>query len=346
MSENLPPLSTENESVAEDEQAVSFRESVPYRHLLQILRPLPQESPENREEKETLLADLEQITNKEDLSFLERKIKAQLMLNTIPAELARRQKIQEELWDAEDKEQLEQIIEKTREVIRLRRGSVLSAEYLQKHPEDVANIHDTIDHVREYSMESENIIGEGENAWIYEDTERKDVCAKMIKNLSATYEHHGNGPAQELGFLDELADFEVDGVRTPFPYAYISDPGIHAIIMERLNAVSIGDLARKRIALPRPEEFDVDAFAASVFRYFKELHAHNVIHGCPHEDNIMIDFETHKPRIIDFGLAKRVIAFGDEEEKFENEKKTDLTQLAKAVELLRQWKAKMLTNNE
>lgn len=319
-------------------------ESQRYLRLMSLLRPLPNDSQENLDEKESLRFDLGYVTTENQIDWYELKTKAQLMLNTIPAELKKRQELQELLWNTESQEEIQSVTEKIRELLRLRRGNVVSTEYLQKHPEDALNIHHTIDRVREYSMEIENMIGEGNQAWIYEDPERDDLCAKTIKDLSLAYKNNGNGPAQELSFLDELAEFEVDGVRTPFPYAYISDPGLHAIIMERLHAVSVGDLAKGATALTRAEEFDVDAFAASLFRYFNELHARNIVHNDPHEGNIMIDFDTHKPRVIDFGLSKRVMPLGDEEERLEQYKKADLGQLAKTVDLLRKWKASLLTN--
>lgn len=325
------------------EHVLLLREAPRYRRLIQLLSPLPGDSRENLEEKQVLLAELRRVMSEGGLFRVELRANAQLMLNGIPAELPRRIELQEALWDA-DEEEIPEITTRIKELIRLRRGSVVSAEYLKSHPEDAERVHQMIDRVREYSTEVTNMIGEGNNAWVYEDPKYRDICAKLIKNSSFGTGDGSNSPSQEFSYLDELANFEVDGVRSPFPYTLISDPGLHTILMERLHAVSVGDLVKNITSLPRAEEFDVDAFAASLFRYFKELHAKKIVHFDPHEGNVMIDFDTHKPRVIDFGKSRFVEGFGDEEDKIEQYKKSDFGQLAKVIELLRDWKAKVLTN--
>lgn len=330
-------------SIEQRDRVLDLRETPRYRRLLQMLSPFPGETSGNLEEKRLLLSELRKISDEGTLDLLEARIGAQLLLNNIPEELPRRIELQEALWDADDAD-VPDLTERIRDLIRLRRSSIVPTEYLTGHPEDAERVNKMIDRVREYVLEVKNIIGEGNAAWVFRDPEFPELCAKVIKQASIGG-LGSNTLSQEASYMDDIYDLEVEGVRSPLPYAIINDPGLQIIIMECLPAVSVGDLVKGIASLPRPEEFDVEKFASGVARYFKKMHERDLIHFDPHEGNVMIDFDTHTARVIDFGKTKRIQGFGDEEARVEQYKKSDMGQLGKTIEMLREWKKQNLTNN-
>ncbi len=163
--------------------------------------------------------------------------------------------------------------------------------------------------LREAISEETELIGSGKLAHVYECAANPHLCYKVIYN-TADY-GLGNDIGTECSFLVELRDLEVDGARTPRPFYYLDQPNKKAILMERIHGVSLKDIIEHGQAFP--DTFDFADFFKSLTAYIDEMHERGIHHRDLHGGNIMIDAETGKPRVIDFGFARSGLQLADSE---------------------------------
>ncbi len=218
-------------------------------------------------------------------------------------------------------EELPEIIKRIHD-IRDQRAAILhktfiGSRYLQAHPEEFTEVRHAVDAVREYSDNQSNRLGSGRVAEVYKNPNFSHVCAKVVRNM--TRYRTENSVDVETGFLEDLADLNVDGARTPHPYGFIEDINLRAIVMERLHAISVDDLTSRRAHILFSEEFDPARFVGTLSRYVEAMHDLGIYHGDLHEGNVMVSINApHTPYVIDFGLSKKI--YFSEEVKDEPEK--------------------------
>ncbi len=113
--------------------------------------------------------------------------------------------------------------------------------------------------------------------------------------------------------MDSLREID-DVVRVPNPYYSIkaktqSGDNVHALVMERLDAVSLSDVIEGRENLP--ENFNIDLFFSSLENFFTKMHKEDIFHRDAQDRNIMVG-KNGEPFVIDFGNGKKMY-FGDED---------------------------------
>ena len=154
-------------------------------------------------------------------------------------------------------------------------------------------------------------------------------------------------PEDEL-YMQNRASFINGDARSPKVYCAFEDSGenggLKYLLMERLNAVSIEDIACGRAEIP--ESFNFDKFSVSLRKYIEDMHnIFNIYHRDLHEGNIMIDKVTGMPYVIDFGTSKEFYGEGDPYEVIKGnivERKTsDEGMIKKVLDRL-----KLLTNKK
>jgi len=180
----------------------------------------------------------------------------------------------------------------------------------------------------------EKYIDEGGAGKVYAVGEGK-ICIKLMPerttqdmvdaNGQIMHYNLGNSVRTEAWFLEELSDFQVDGVRSPSLVEYLEGPEYAAIVMERLDAVNLQHILNRTERFP--ETFSLEDFLDQLESYVYELHdSKQILHGDLEPRNVMIDRKTGEPRIIDFGRAmyipalpqeKRQIVEREERGKFE-----------------------------
>jgi tRNA A-37 threonylcarbamoyl transferase component Bud32 len=177
------------------------------------------------------------------------------------------------------------------------------------------NIDQEMHQVRKYLVfikgiveDEKNYIDSGGAAKIYTEPETGS-CIKIMKNRhkakSVIPFNLGASPKEEFSFLEELHGFEVSGVRSPIAEACIETGDAAIIIMERLNAVNLQHVLNGVAEMP--EGFDFDDFYQSLEAYIDKMHTEkSITHGDLYPRNIMIDMETGKPYVIDFGRSKKI----------------------------------------
>ncbi|MCX6800191.1 MAG: AarF/UbiB family protein [Candidatus Falkowbacteria bacterium] len=141
-------------------------------------------------------------------------------------------------------------------------------------------------------------LGRGQAGIVYAHDKFND-CVKFVYSLNAY--KRSNTIENELRIQRLLMDLEVNGVRCPEIMNYFTEGKFHVIQMEKLNAVSLKDIGEGRADLPA--SFHLEQFFIDLKAYIDAMNAIGIFHQDLHEGNIMIDIETGKPRVIDFGKS-------------------------------------------
>lgn len=189
-------------------------------------------------------------------------------------------------------------------------------------------------------------LGQGMTAEVCFLASNDKLCLKIYKNKVEEVEGlFFLSPEDEL-YMQNKASFIEGEARSPKVYCSLEDQegGLKYLLMERLNAVSIEDVACGRAELP--ESFDFHKFSVALKKYIEDMHdVFNVYHRDLHEGNIMIDKVTGMPYVIDFGTSKEFYGEGDPYEviigSIVERKTSDEGMIKKVLERL-----KLLTSNK
>ncbi len=130
-----------------------------------------------------------------------------------------------------------------------------------------------------------------------------DVCYKIIYHLKNYENEDVNSVTGEVEIQSVLQDLNIDGAKCPKVDGVIDMGDYHIIKMERLDAVTLGDVMHHGATLP--ENFDFEIFFKKLKEYLIAIHLQGKFyHNDFHMGNIMIDKKTGDPRVIDFGKSK------------------------------------------
>lgn len=191
-------------------------------------------------------------------------------------------------------------------------------------------------------------LGQGMTAEVCFLASNDKLCLKVYKKKIEEVEGLFFLPPEDELYMQNKVSFIKGGARSPKAYCAFEDneteDGLKYLLMERLNAVSIEDVACGRAELP--ESFDFYKFSVALKKYIEDMHdVFNIYHRDLHEGNIMIDKVTGMPYVIDFGTSKEFYGEGDPYEVVKGnvvERKTsDEGMIKKVLERLR-----LLTNNK
>ncbi len=150
------------------------------------------------------------------------------------------------------------------------------------------------------TIEKQNIsLGLGRTAEVFGSESDTRICYKVIHSR----EYYVNDVEKEGEFLSEVSEIQADGVRTPKPFYSVKYGEYHALVMERLDAVSVQDILDKKASLP--VNFNFADFFKRLSSFLKEMNSQKIYHRDIHTGNVMIDNNTGRPCVIDFGCSKR-----------------------------------------
>ena len=162
-------------------------------------------------------------------------------------------------------------------------------------------------------------LGEGYTAEVCFFKSNKKLCLKILKTPEELQKNIDDGTLktyipinEEMQFLSELYGID-SNVMIPKPLLVANslevDERFRFMLMERLNAVTVRDVLSGKEKLP--ESFNADLFYRYLMDFVERMHDQGIYHRDLHGGNIMIDIETGKPCVIDFGASHR--AFGEED---------------------------------
>lgn len=164
---------------------------------------------------------------------------------------------------------------------------------------------EVIKHIKEVEKRN-NSIGAGRTAEVFYSETDPSICYKIIKNSELYF----NDVFQEGEFLAELLKIKDSEVKSPRPHYSLmvkeNGTAYHVLVMEKLAAISIDDLLTEKES-EIPEGFDFKDFFKRVEVFLEKMHRAGIYHRDAHAGNIMIEKETGRPCIIDFGTAKKNI---------------------------------------
>ncbi len=240
---------------------------------------------------------------------------SEALLRGLPAELAER--LENEIDDAEL--DAEPAYEKINDFVKRRNGIVeasavdiidadlVHAELHEQEDEKILEcVSREIADIRNSLADPENFLGEGAVAKVFESGTWPKACYKVVHDEGAY--RKGNPVHREVNFLGDLNDLSVEGVRTPHAYFHAHQADLIVIGMERIRGLSIEDVVLRQpdalMELKR-RDFDVKEFFRKLEAYIVEMHKRKIYHLDLYARNIMIDWETLDPRVIDFGKARR-----------------------------------------
>lgn len=166
-----------------------------------------------------------------------------------------------------------------------------------------------IEKIKEVKQSGDSI-GEGRTAEVFISEKDSRICYKVIKPEFSGYRIRSNKEGEILGELCALPG----EVKIPMPYySILSEDGFEALVMERIDGVSIEDIVREKTTLP--DGMEIDDFFGKIKRFFETMHQeHHTYHRDIHPGNIMIERNTLRPCIIDFGAGRK--CYGDNENPY------------------------------
>lgn len=181
----------------------------------------------------------------------------------------------------------------------------------RRHEEDVViekifegeNVNSRLEAIAQEIFVKERELGEGNFSTVFEDI-KTGACCKKLKPSEKPL----NNVHRELEFLGELRGLSEE-VDVPMPLismdAYTRGEGgkiqkCSVAIMETINGPSLDDVITGKRELP--ESFDLDKYFDAVRDFIiNTMHRKGIYHRDIANRNLMIDQDTGKPFIIDFG---------------------------------------------
>ena len=163
-------------------------------------------------------------------------------------------------------------------------------------------------HLEEIAKEifiKSNEIGSGNHSEVYKDSLTGFCC----KRWNPTKEKPLNNVHQEAEFLEDLSAIS-EGVRVPKPIvsmdAYIrsADNRIgkcSILVMETINGANLKEILDGEKELP--DNFDIERFFLDLRKFIELMHEKGIYHNDIADRNIMVEFDTGRPVLIDFGKS-------------------------------------------
>lgn len=216
----------------------------------------------------------------------------------------------------------------------LNRKKTLAMQSIEIHPdtdpaiwEEILEVHESI---KRTFGDSNFFINNGATAEVYILPVAPHLCVKYITDQEKYNEN--NHMRVEYGFLDQLHNFEVDGIRAPHPYFLRIHPSEgHSYGMERIDGESLSlilEKPEKNIELiEMVRKLNREQVGDALISYIKAMHKKfNITHRDLAKRNVMVDKQGNF-YIIDFGKAKRQ-EIGEDHETFRN---SDIARLSAEV---------------
>ena len=188
--------------------------------------------------------------------------------------------------------------------------------------------------------DEENYLGEGGVGTVFRLGRGSGICIKIIANrhnsANASMMNLGNDVDEEVQFLIDLEDVEVEGVSSTRYISYFRGSDYNAIIMEELDAVNLQDILLGNAKFPK--NFDLETAFAALEKYIDHIQMEKgIVHNDLEARNIMIDNNTGFFKVIDFGRA----FYEKNNQRMEKAGRTDWDNLDQIYEKL----SKMLDKN-
>jgi tRNA A-37 threonylcarbamoyl transferase component Bud32 len=186
-----------------------------------------------------------------------------------------------------------------------------SVEVLQRFSSKIEEKHiNSILECLDRTLKNAELIGEGKNAEVFKlEKPWTSICVKVFKKEREVI----NDFEQEFEFQKMVNDL---GIRTPENLLSIENKTTKQqyLLMERIKGLSLKDLALGKNKKKLSELVNnKETFFKELETNITKMHQDNIHHRDLHSGNVMYDFKTKQPVIIDFGHATK--AWSSDEDK-------------------------------
>lgn len=256
---------------------------------------------------------MNEISHNHEILFDSLLVDVDQKFHTLPEEIRKRNKLEEELEEIEsgrDLNKLKTFFKKITDLIE-RRNTAQSGVHLLKqetnliHPEMFSRAPELEAEIVDKLRKSTKSLGKGEAGEVFQDVNDPSICYKVYLDTAS---HLNNEPVVELSHLMRASDIKIAGVTAPQAlYAFETEHG-QGIAMETIFGPDLRQVLEDKRTLP--ETFDETTFFSALGKYLTAMHEKGLYHRDLHPGNVMIDEKSGLPRVIDFG--KSVITFGDD----------------------------------
>lgn len=236
-----------------------------------------------------------------------------ILLKDFPDELQER--LEEEIEDMDDQTAADYLTHKL-----IERKQALSEWGARTLPEEVQVSHELPLAIME-SLEKSvaevggPALGEGQNGKVYQSLRQPQACYKVLFLERAN--QLGANIVREAVMQYEIGKVIRESgadVNVPQVFCFVSHPQVRAVMMEKVEGVSLLDVLEGRVADGFPPGFEVQTFFKKLAAAVEAMNEHGYFHRdlTNNAGNVMIDKEG-KPWIIDFGSAIRSVSTDTEE---------------------------------
>jgi len=240
------------------------------------------------------------IENKEEIVDYEKKIQEILDSGILPKDIA---DTQEEIFaECFDPEELKKLYENMLHIIKEREAPAKFSpnskeeDFKNNNPSESSAI---VERIKKKINDPKNSLGKGNVAEVFMLGEL--YCCKYIYNLKLHSKQ--NDISDEISIQNDAAKIDPSGpVRVPMPHYKRIVNGHPVFVMERINGLTLREAVEKN---ELPDNFDPESFFKSLADFIKKMNDQGIHHRDIHPGNVMIDWKTGNPVIIDFGLSKR-----------------------------------------
>lgn len=201
--------------------------------------------------------------------------------------------------------EVDQFLARREDVLARTRFSTIEGQVIS--PE---NVQQEIGNIRRAMSNPDAFLGNGAVANVFSMQsvyKHQAACVKVVHDYGML--SLGNSVDREMGFLADLQDVIVSGVRCPMPLYSFSNIQMHGYAMEQLNAYNfrriIDGFTTNGIPDRLPENFDIDDYFSRLQQYLEHIHKMGIYHGDIFLRNLMVGRENALPYVIDFGKGRR-----------------------------------------
>ncbi|NTU66554.1 MAG: protein kinase family protein [Candidatus Moranbacteria bacterium] len=212
--------------------------------------------------------------------------------------------VQEEIFaECFDPEKLKELYENMRYIIKEREIPTAKSSPNSKEEDfiksDSSESSAIIERIKKKIKDPKNSLGKGNVAEVF--MLDKLYCCKYIYDLDLHSKQ--NDISDEISIQKDATGVEPSGpVKVPMPYYKRIVDGHPVFVMEKINGFTLREVEEKKVL---PKNFNPESFFKSLAEFIRKMNDQGIHHRDIHAGNIMIDWKTGNPVLIDFGLSKR-----------------------------------------
>lgn len=153
-------------------------------------------------------------------------------------------------------------------------------------------------------------LGAGQNGKVYQSSRQANACYKVLFLERAN--ELGSSIVRESVMQYEVSRIlnqGTSGVRVPEVFCFVNNEQVRAIMMEKIDGVSILNILDGTESDGFPPHFDVQSFFKKLATAIEEMNSHGFFHRdlTNNAGNVMVDKDGN-PWIIDFGSTVKSIS--------------------------------------